>query len=138
MSALRVVTDSDVEAAREKRPSRSPEMLFCKISGLLATVSHPSTSVLLIAMAAYGAFRRFGALRKLFPQDASRSKVITELNHVFSFSDRITNDRNGNMLFIDEEEELMFVVSSKEPLLLTVYDRRKTVVSLTPQPGERP
>ncbi len=131
MTALQLVpspapTTSDTAHETTERHASvfDEKLLFCRLTDTAVTVTNPTFGTAYVSWAAFRMFERIGHERRFYEPDAVRSVKIVELSASVSLAVRVGRDTNGNWLYIDEREHIMFVVSQYANLVLAVYDKR--------------
>lgn len=110
----------------EKRPTSllDEPALICRLTGVPVTATNPTFGTVYVSWVAYRMFERIGIARGYFMQDDTRSTKHVEMVTMASLAVRVGRDSYGNWLYVDEKENIMFVISIDGPFMLAVYDKR--------------
>lgn len=120
--------------ARTKKPPADlnidgVEVLGWPLTGVAVTLNNEHVGTLHVRMRAFYHFRELCRNRGDIGLDEKRTDVIRDLIAAFSYASRIRwessyrRDKFGNLILIDREEKIMFIVDEERKLLLAVFDK---------------
>lgn len=125
-SSLRVVSDD--ETVQSASPPEK-EVLVCKVTDTIVTVTNPSFGTVRVAWDAFRQFCRIAQKHDRLRRDDLRSTAICDLSDSVSFAVRAGNDRFGNRLYVDENASeshgarIMYVICPQTAMLVAVFDK---------------
>lgn len=102
---------------------QSPKILVSKIGGHQVTMTNRRAGTMLVSEQAYHACRRILIRREIVQKTDNQSHVLSELGASIDECVWLRDpDRNGNLLLLDREAKIMFVVTAQERILVRAYD----------------
>jgi hypothetical protein len=106
---------------------RTLKILVSKIGNHQVTMTNRKAGTMLVSEEAYYSFRKILAARGLITQDDTQSDVLSELGTCIDDAIWLrTRDRNGNLLLLDKDMKVMFIVADEGRILLHSYDKTKS------------
>jgi hypothetical protein len=123
--------------ARAKKPAADlnidgVEVLGWPLTGVAVTLNNEYVGTLHVRMRAFYQFRALCRNRGDIANDEKRGNVIRDLIAAFSYAMRIRwdgacrRDKLGNLILIDRDEKIMFIVDDDRNLLLAVFDKNES------------
>ncbi len=109
--------------SRQDEARQERQLLVCRVTDVYATATNRISGTVLIDFRAFLNFRWIFEQRGLLQPNNKRTTAICELNNSFDCAVRAGIDRRGNLLLIDEEMRIMYVVSWDEAALIAIYDK---------------
>lgn len=106
---------------------RNPKILISKIGRHPVTMVNRKAGTMLVSEEAYYSFRRIMAARGVIAKGDTESDVLSELGACIDAAEWLHGrDRRGNLLLLDKETNLMFILRDEGRILLHSYDRTKS------------
>lgn len=105
------------------------KVLSWPLTGEVAAVNNEHVGTLHVGMRAFYHFRELCRNRGDVPHDEKRTNIIRDLIAAFCYATCIRwkgeyrRDKFGNLILIDRDEEIMFIVDEERSLLLAVFDK---------------
>ena len=101
------------------------DILIAVIGGHPVTMTHRRAGTVLVSSGAYRHFRRIIVEREILDWHDNQSEVLAELGVSFDGAIWLKKpDRRGNMMLLDRDTGIMFIVESERRVLRCVFDHR--------------
>ncbi len=106
--------------------SKRYEILVAALGRHEVTMTNPKIGTVQVSRRGYYMFRKLVAKRGIVAKSDTQSDVLCELGACFEAARRLPNrDRNGNLMLLDKDTEIMFVIADEGRVLLASFDQRE-------------
>jgi len=110
-------------------------ILVAALGGHQVSMTNPRIGTVLVSRRGWAMFRQIVGERGVITDDDKQSDALVELGECFAVARPNGRDRNGDLMLLDKDTRLLFIVTKEDRVLIAcfVYVKKKKDGRSTPR-----